>query len=95
MSPTIPPDFEHLPAEIHGQILRQMSSPEEVYSTIRASPQALGSFLCFREGILIQVLQAHLPPEIFAEYLGLLHIPKYEDFKHVPNRRYVLGLLGQ
>lgn len=90
MSPTIPPAFEHLPVEIHGQILRQMASPEDVYSAIRASPQALGGFLCFREDILIQVLQTYLPSEIFTEYLGLLCIPKYEDFNHVPNERYVV-----
>lgn len=78
-----------MPVEIMGNILQQMASPEDLYSTIRASPNALGSFLGFRETIIIEVLRAHLPAEIFAEYLGLLHVPKYEDFNYVPNRRYV------
>lgn len=89
MSPNIPPVFEALPAEVLSNILRQVASPEDLYSTIRASPNAFGSFLCFREAIIIEVLQTHLPAEIFAEYLGLLHVPKYEDFNHVPDRRYV------
>lgn len=90
MSPNTSPVFEALPAEILANILRYMASPEDVYSTIRASPRALGSFGCFREAILIEVLQTHLPAEIFAEYLGLLHIPKYEDFNHVPGKEYVV-----
>lgn len=85
MSPNNSPVFEALPVEVLANILRQIASPEDLYSTIRASPNAFGSFLWFREPILIQVLQAHLPPEIFAEFLGLLNIPKYEDFNHVPN----------
>lgn len=89
MSPNTLPVFEALPVEVLGNILRQMASPEDVYSTIRASPKALGSFDSFREAILVKVLQAHLPAEIFAEYLGLLHIPKYEDLNYVPNQRYV------
>lgn len=90
MSPNIRPVFEALPAEVLGNILRQVASPEDLYSTIRASPNAFGSFRCFREAIIIEVLQTHLPAEIFAEYLGLLHVPKYEDFNHAPERRYVL-----
>lgn len=84
-----PPTFEALPVEVLSNILRQMSSPEDLYSTIRASPRAFGSFLCFREKILIGVLQACLHVEIFAEFLGLLHAPKYEDYNYVPTQRYV------
>lgn len=87
MSPNTPPVFEALPLEVLGNVLRQMASPEDLYSTIRASPKALGSFLSFREAILIEVLQAHLPAEIFAEYLGLLQTPEYDDFNYVPNGR--------
>jgi hypothetical protein len=87
MSPKAPPVFETLPVEVLGNILRQMASPEDLYSTIRASPRALDSFLEYREQVLIEVLQTHLPAEILAEFLGLLHIPMYEDFNHVPNRR--------
>lgn len=86
MSPNASPVFEALPVEVLANILRQMASPEDVYSTIRASPKALGSFGSFREAILLEVVQARLPAEIFAEYLGLLHIPKYEDFNHVPDK---------
>ncbi|KAI7774057.1 hypothetical protein LA080_009418 [Diaporthe eres] len=86
MSPNTLPVFEALPVEVLGNILRQMASPEDVYSTIRASPKALGSFGSFREAILVKVLQAHLPAETFAEYLGLLHISKYEDLNYVPNQ---------
>lgn len=90
MSLNTPPTFEALPVEVLGNILRQMASPEDLYSTIRASPKAFNSFLWFREEILITVLQACLPAEIFAEFLGLLHAPKYEDFNYVPTQRYVL-----
>lgn len=90
MSPNNQPVIEALPIEVLANILRQMASPEDVYSTIRASPKALHSFDCFREAILFEVLQAHLPAETFAEYLGLLHIPKYEDFNYVPNEEYVI-----
>lgn len=90
MSLNTPPVFETLPTEVLRNILRQLASPEDLYSTIRASPIAFGSFRCFREAILIEVLEAHLPAEIFAEFLGLLHIPKYEDFNYVPGERYVL-----
>ncbi|KAK7732606.1 hypothetical protein SLS63_004861 [Diaporthe eres] len=94
MSPNTLPVFEALPVEVLGNILRQMASPEDVYSTIRASPKALGSFDSFREAILVKVLQAHLPAEIFAEYLGLLHIPKYEDLNYVPGRRDLKKLVA-
>lgn len=90
MSPNIQPVFEALPVEVVGNILRQMASPEDLYSTIKASPNAFSSFRCFREAILTGVLQAHLAAEIFAEFLGLLNVPKYEDLNYVPNRRYVL-----
>lgn len=90
MSLNIPPVFEDLPTEVLCNILRQLSSPEDLYSTIRASPIAFGSFRCFRASILIEVLQTHLPAEIFAEFLGLLHVPKYEDFNYVPRDRYAL-----
>ncbi|KAI3391603.1 hypothetical protein diail_7033, partial [Diaporthe ilicicola] len=86
MSANTPPVFEALPAEVLGNILRQVASPEDLYSTIRASPKAFGGFLSFREAILIEVLQRHLPSEIFAEYLGLLNVPNYEDFDNVPNQ---------
>ncbi|KAK2604133.1 hypothetical protein N8I77_007088 [Diaporthe amygdali] len=86
MAPHILPAFEALPVEVQVNILRQIASPEDVYSTIKASPKALSSFLWSREAILIEVLETHLPAEIFAEFLGLLHIPHYEDFSHVPNR---------
>lgn len=94
MSPSTPPAFEALPVEILANILRQMGSTEDLYSTIRASPIAFGSFLAFREDVLIVVLQACLPAEIFAEFLGLLHAPKYEDFSFVPEERYVLFWKG-
>ena len=88
MSPNILPAFEALPVEILGNIMRQVASPEDLYATIRASPKAFGSFLWLREAILIDVVQAHLPAEILAEFLGLLHIPNYEDFNYVPSQRY-------
>lgn len=91
MLPKVPLVFEALPTEVLGNILQQLASPEDLFSTIRASPNALGSFRCFREAILINVLQTHLPAEIFAEYLGLMNTPKYEDFNYVPERRYVLS----
>lgn len=89
MSSKIPPVFETLPTEVLRNILGQLPSLEDLWSTIRASPIAFGSFRCFRATILIEVLEAHLPAEIFAEFLGLLHIPKYEDFNYVPGKRYV------
>lgn len=90
MSSNTPRPLDDLPVEVLANILRQMASPEDVYSTIRASPKALHSFYSFREAILFEVLQVHLPAEIFAEYLGLLHIPKYEDFNYVPDEEYVI-----
>lgn len=89
MSSKTPPVFEDLPTEVLRNILGQLASLEDLSSTIRASPIAFGSFRCFRATILIEVLEAHLPAEIFAEFLGLLHIPKYEDFNYVPGKRYV------
>jgi hypothetical protein len=35
-----------------------MESLEDLYFTIRASPQALGSFLWYREDIIIEAFQA-------------------------------------
>lgn len=89
MSSKTPPVFEDLPTEVLRNILGQLASLEDLSSTIRASPIAFGSFRCFRATILIEVLEAHLPAEIFAEFLGLLHIPKYGDFNYVPGKRYV------
>lgn len=75
--------FEYLPNEIHTAILRAISSPRDLYATIRASPTALGAFLGSREPVLLSVLERHIPPEIFCHYLVVLEVPDCADFNFV------------
>lgn len=78
------PSFQGLPLEVHANVLRFMSSLKDLGAVIRASPKSLAGFQAYREQIIISVIQNELEPEIFAEYLGILHAPRFEDFAYVP-----------
>lgn len=78
------PTFEGLPVEVHANVLRFLPSLEDLGAVICASHKSLAGLQAYREQIIISVIQSELEPEIFAEYLGILHAPRFEDFSYVP-----------
>lgn len=76
--------LEGLPLEIHHNVLLHVSSPDDVYATIRASPIALNAFLTGRLRILVTVLERSLAPGMFGLMLAILDVGKYEDFRYKP-----------
>ncbi|POS77683.1 hypothetical protein DHEL01_v203938 [Diaporthe helianthi] len=69
--------FEAVPLELHFKVLSLMSGPEDVLSTIRASPAVLRALQTGRERIYMAVLQTRLAPEVFREFLAILNAPDH------------------
>lgn len=55
---------ENLSVELHLRILKQLSTLQDVYTLIQASPQHHRVFLTFKEEILSSVIQQMLGPEV-------------------------------
>lgn len=69
-----------MPAELHVMVLKNMSTPEDVRATIRASPAALNAFMTGPERIYAVVLEACLAPEIFRELLAIVKAPDHKTW---------------
>ncbi|KAK2604134.1 hypothetical protein N8I77_007089 [Diaporthe amygdali] len=76
--------FEAMPLELHFKVLSHLSSPEDVLSTIRASPAALKAIATGRERVYASVLQAALAPEVFRELLAIVNAPDHNKCPPVP-----------
>lgn len=72
--------FEAMPLELHVIVLRHLSGPEDVLSTIRASPAALHALQTGRERIYVAVIQTRLAPEVFREFLAILNAPDHDTW---------------
>lgn len=72
--------FEAMPAELHVMVLKNMSAPEDVRATIRASPAALNAFMTGPERIYSVVLEACLAPEIYRELLAIVNAPDHNTW---------------
>lgn len=64
--------FESMPLELHFNVLRHMSAPEDVLATIKSSPAALSAVQTGREQIYANVLETCLAPEIFREFVAVV-----------------------
>ncbi|KAL2285935.1 hypothetical protein FJTKL_07427 [Diaporthe vaccinii] len=62
-------------------MLGHVLSPEDVLSTIRASPSALNALFSGREQVYASVIETALAPEVFR---GLLSIVNAPDHKKCP-----------
>lgn len=85
--------LEALPTEILQTILSQMTCTDDLSAAIKASPTIFQSFLGWREGILIRVIQSSLGPGIFMEVVGLLDVPNFGNLHYVPGP-FVAGRSG-
>ncbi|KAG6364194.1 hypothetical protein INS49_005792 [Diaporthe citri] len=74
--------FEAMPLELLVNVLSNMSTPEDVLATIKASPAALRAFMTGPERIYAAALEACLAPEIFRELLAIVNAP---DHNNCPN----------
>lgn len=76
--------FEALPLELLVNVLSNMSTPEDVLATIKASPAALSAFMTGPERIYAVVLEACLAPEIFRELLAIVNAPDHNNWLVTP-----------
>lgn len=72
------PEFEKLPLEVMGIVLTALASPEDLFSTIRASPCALAALQCYRRKILTEVICRNLSPGARKEAVSILKCPVFE-----------------
>ncbi|KAL2277543.1 hypothetical protein FJTKL_15376 [Diaporthe vaccinii] len=75
--------FESMPQELLVIVLGHMSSPEDVLSTIRASPLILKAFIREREQVFASVLETALAPEVFRELLAIVNAPDHKNCPYV------------
>ncbi|KAJ0114104.1 hypothetical protein J7T55_007938 [Diaporthe amygdali] len=76
--------FEAMPLELHFKVLSHLSSPEDVLSTMHASPAVLKAIAIGRERVYVSVLEAALAPEVFRELLAIVYAPDHNKCSHVP-----------
>lgn len=72
--------FEAMPLELHVNVLCSMATPEDVLTTIKASPTALKAFMTGPERIYAVVLETSLAPEIFRELLAIANAPDHNEW---------------
>lgn len=72
--------FEAMPLELHVNVLSNMSTPEDVLATIKASPAALSAFMTGPERIYAAVLETCVAPEIFRELLAIVNAPDHNKW---------------
>lgn len=72
--------FEAMPLELLVNVLSNMSAPEDVLATIKASPAALRAFMTGSERIYAVVLETCLAPEIFRELLAIVNAPDHNKW---------------
>lgn len=72
--------FEAMPLELLVNVLSNMSTPEDVLATIKASPAALNAFMTGPERIYAVVLETCLSPEIFRELLAIVNAPDHNNW---------------
>lgn len=80
-----------LPTELQVDILKQLSTIQDLYSFIRASPQHYQIFLNYKEDILFTVIGQMLGPEVLVDALTAVEasVPAFRD----ADRETVLTLL--
>lgn len=61
--------FEAMPLELHVNVLSHLSGPEDVLSTIQASPTALHALQAGRERIYAALIRPVLPLRSSASFL--------------------------
>ncbi len=80
-----------LPVELHLCVLKQLSTVQDIYSLIRASPQHYRVFFSYKQDILSTVIGRMLGPEIFVDALAVVEAsdPRYQN----DDREIVLAFL--
>lgn len=76
--------FEAMPAELHVIVLKNMSTLDDVRTTIRASPAALNAFMTGPERIYSAVLETCLAPEIYRELLAIVNASDHNTWLATP-----------
>lgn len=71
--------FEAMPLELHFNVLSRMSGPEDVLSTIHASPAALRALQTGREQVFAAVIKNCLAPEVLREFLAIWNAPDHNS----------------
>ncbi|KUI57431.1 hypothetical protein VP1G_04662 [Cytospora mali] len=72
-------EIEMLPLEVMGMILKRLSSPEDLASTIHASSCALAALQSDRRSIMATVICNDLSPEVLKEAVSILNCPLFES----------------
>jgi hypothetical protein len=83
--------LEDLPVEVMSMVLKKLASPEDLGSTIHASPRALAALQDNRRDILTTVICNNLTPEVLREAISILNCPilKSEDIYHTISLRLI------
>lgn len=72
--------FEAMPLELHVNVLSNLTTPEDVLATVKASPASLSAFVSGPERIYAVVLESCLAPEIFRELLAIVNAPDHNKW---------------
>ncbi|ROV99836.1 hypothetical protein VSDG_03068 [Cytospora chrysosperma] len=82
--------LEDLPVEVMSMVLKNLASPEDLGSTIHASPRALAALQDNRRDILTTVICNSLTPEVLKEAISILNCPifKSDDMYHTISLRF-------
>lgn len=82
-------NLEDLPVEVMSMVLKNLASPEDLGSTIHASPRALAALQDNRRDILTTVICNNLTPEVLKEAISILNCPIFKrgDMYHTISRR--------
>ncbi|KUI70639.1 hypothetical protein VM1G_06500 [Cytospora mali] len=70
--------FDMLPFEVMVMILKNLSSPDDLASTIHASPGALAALRGDRRMIMTTIICKDLSPEVLKEAVSILDCPMFE-----------------
>lgn len=69
-----------MPLELHVNVLSNLTTPEDVLATVKASPAAFSAFMTGPERIYAVVLETCLGPEIFRELLAIVNAPDHNKW---------------